>query len=366
MKNFYIPKKIVAGFQSRKDTFTEKLAYIIYYDNIGKLRKEKSWEGWRNDKIPKMEILNEPTSGFVLNKGIQRCNWGHFSSNRSMIRIYDPRGLEFEITPQNLVWILMHVDCSKREIQDKLVYAWDGTELLLLPSSSEEYKEATQYTDLQGVKFSARDLKKGHTYITKQGEEHVYIGFFSYWDWKYNYNVQGRYGKNRTSKKYHIFCDPLKSKKDDAHYSPKFFPIRSVSSKIAKCISEQPHNNYANLVDEWVKREESTEIVKFKLKKIIKETWDKFKKGGYNSSDKIYLYENNEYYQCNVNIDNQYIKSYKVTFNRHARIIPARRYSSYVYQATPSYELGETYKAITDPSIFGTLIKIGKNGEHYE
>ena len=32
----FIPKKINVGFQNRKDTYTGKLAYVIYYDEDGK------------------------------------------------------------------------------------------------------------------------------------------------------------------------------------------------------------------------------------------------------------------------------------------------------------------------------------------
>lgn len=38
----FIPKRINVGFRNRSDTYTKKLAYIIYYDEKGKLRKETS------------------------------------------------------------------------------------------------------------------------------------------------------------------------------------------------------------------------------------------------------------------------------------------------------------------------------------
>lgn len=37
--NLYIPEKIKVGYQ-------ERLAYVIYYDHTGKLRKEPSWRNW--------------------------------------------------------------------------------------------------------------------------------------------------------------------------------------------------------------------------------------------------------------------------------------------------------------------------------
>ena len=67
-------KKIKVGFQERSDTFTKKLAYVIYYDQKGKLRKEKSWNSWKDDKIQDLDFDNIPTSGFVLNKMLADIN----------------------------------------------------------------------------------------------------------------------------------------------------------------------------------------------------------------------------------------------------------------------------------------------------
>jgi hypothetical protein len=66
----FIPSKIKIGFQKREDTYTKKLAYVIYYDLKNKLRKETSWNSWRDHKIEPLEFENKPISGFVLNKGV--------------------------------------------------------------------------------------------------------------------------------------------------------------------------------------------------------------------------------------------------------------------------------------------------------
>ena len=50
-KQLFIPKKLKIGFKDRQDTYTGKLAFLIYYDQKGKLRKEKSWQSWRSAKI---------------------------------------------------------------------------------------------------------------------------------------------------------------------------------------------------------------------------------------------------------------------------------------------------------------------------
>ncbi len=139
--NIYIPKRIKVGYQKREDTYSKKLAYITCFGVDGKQRKAHSWETWRDKKIEAEEYDNEPQEGFVLNKNVERYNWGHFGSGRSYIRVYDVRGIEFEITPENLIGILMHTNCNKRGLDGTFVYAWRGKDLLLLPTTSEEYQK---------------------------------------------------------------------------------------------------------------------------------------------------------------------------------------------------------------------------------
>lgn len=55
----YIPNKLKVGFQNRSGTYTGKLAYIIYYDQKGKLRKEPSWNNWRSKDIEPEESRGE-------------------------------------------------------------------------------------------------------------------------------------------------------------------------------------------------------------------------------------------------------------------------------------------------------------------
>lgn len=59
--SIFVPKTINVGYQNRSGTYTGKLAYVIYYDEKGKLRKEASWNSWRDDKILNDEFDNVPT-----------------------------------------------------------------------------------------------------------------------------------------------------------------------------------------------------------------------------------------------------------------------------------------------------------------
>jgi hypothetical protein len=180
----YIPDKVKIGFQNRDDTFTKKLAYVVYYDMKGELRKEKSWEQWRDKKIDPQDFANTPTEGFVLNKKVGGYK-SHWNFRNTHIRVYDPRDFEFEISVPNLLFILTQCDCSRgKGLEGKFVYAWQGTELVLLPERSEEYQSSKTYTALQAVRVKAKDLQPGASYLTKKQECLTYIGKFDHYQIK--------------------------------------------------------------------------------------------------------------------------------------------------------------------------------------
>lgn len=255
----FIPQKLKVGFQKREDTYTGKLAYVICYDEQGKLRKEYSWEGWRDKKIEPQEYGNEPTSGFVINKDIQRYNWSHFSSGRSMIRIYDPRGFEFEISPNNLTHILMHTDCLRRGLEGNFVYSWSGKDLVLLSEKSEEYVNSIKFTELKSKKVTAAELKEGYSYITKKQETWIYLGKFDYHHrdvWHYY-----RTKKLPQKEKFLIFVDE----------KGLIFPKKN-KNDLAEINSDQIVSNYAELVDKYLGSINGGAIVKFEVRKTNKKT----------------------------------------------------------------------------------------------
>jgi len=108
----FLPKNIKVGYNERSDCYTNKLAYVIYYDEKNKLRKETSWQSWRDKKLGEDDFSNEPTEGFVLNKkaGGTRYSW---NTRNTYSRVYDPRGFEFEISIENLLFILENTNSIK-------------------------------------------------------------------------------------------------------------------------------------------------------------------------------------------------------------------------------------------------------------
>lgn len=239
--NLFIPKKIKVGFQKREDTYTGKLSYIIYFDEKGMLRKENSFESWRDHKIETLELDNKPRSGYIFNKGVQRYAY-HYGSGRSMLRVYDPRDFEFEISIDNLEAVLMYSDISKKEIMGDYVFAWSGKDLILLPTASQEYQESVKYTEKQDKKVSAKELKKGATYTLKKSEEkYIYLGYFEwFYDDSYSY---GLIATNKSKGKKHVFAKEYNGDKKEKI----IFEVPAVSA-LSECVNEEVNEHYAELV----------------------------------------------------------------------------------------------------------------------
>lgn len=181
--NIFVPTKINVGFQSRQGTYTGKLAYVVYFDEKGKLRKQTSWDNWRDKDIPNEIYDNKPTEGFVLNKkvgGVEE-SWG-WDVRKTYTRIYDPRGFEFEITIPNLLWILENCNCIKgKGLEGQFIYGWDGADLVLVPVASPDYKEIERKNKVfhNNDFIKAKDLKIGAKYLSKNDVMYVYMGRFN-------------------------------------------------------------------------------------------------------------------------------------------------------------------------------------------
>lgn len=174
--NILIPDKINVGYVKRGDTYTGQLGFVTYIDNKGQLRKEKSWNDWRNADLGNNIYDNTPVSGFVLNKkvGGDRCGW---NPRQTYIRIYDPRGFEFEITTENLLYILDNTSCfAGKGLDGEFVYGWVNGQLLLISVKSPDYTKMLEFTDnVNSNNIKPKDLIKGATYINKQNKELVYL-----------------------------------------------------------------------------------------------------------------------------------------------------------------------------------------------
>ena len=231
--SIFIPKRINVGYQNRSDTYTGKLAYVIYYDEKGKLRKEASWNSWRDDKIPNDELDNIPTEGFVLNKkaGDYSTGWDH---RHAYCRVYDPRGFEFEITIENLLYILENANCIKgKGLEGEFIYGWDGKDLVLMPVESPDYKEISEFNKIihNNECIKAKDLIIGATYLTKDNENWIYMGKFDVYD---------KYGNWKNKGKHFWFWK--------GNYFEYYKSIPK--NKFIKCMADKCNEKYANIFNE--------------------------------------------------------------------------------------------------------------------
>ena len=173
----YLPKTLKVGYQYRDTKFEKKIGYVIYYDHTGKLRKETSWEHWRDKQIDSNEFENTPTEGFMIHSNI-KDKW---SQRQEYLSIYDPRGFEFEITIDNFIYIIQHCNIINTGIVGKLVYVWKGADLILMPTADNTtYSELSKLQQsLFAQKGQVLDLISNKPYIIKVGstrEKWYYLG----------------------------------------------------------------------------------------------------------------------------------------------------------------------------------------------
>lgn len=353
MDKLFIPEKIRVGFQNRSDTFTGKLGFVTYIDQKGLLRQENAWEGWRDKKIPYVEFDNSPQSSFVFNKDVTRS--GHWSTH-SKVRIYDHRDFEFEIELSNMMYILMHSDVSKRDIQEQCVFAWEGKSLVLVPVNSDVYQKSIEHTRKEHLKFSLKDLIIGHTYSSKNDGNVIYMGYFDWSEKNYDKSFKG-VGKK------HIFS--AKPKTSYGHtYGEPFIAL--AASDLYETVDDQISQNYATLMTQLEKYPCMKKTGIFSVKKGFENIG--FKKTAYEifmvklkgtefiiSKVKLHANDDKPHYTMEKSYNNSYYDNYET-----------RNYKSKMYQERVNEKDPEAVKAFFEKIGFGTLIFKKTTGEKVE
>lgn len=262
-------------------------SYDKFQPNLGKLSNSK-------DIIP-LEFDNVPTEGFVLNKkvGGYSSGWDHRSTYS---RVYDPRGFEFEITMENLLFILQECNSMKgKGLEGEFVYAWNGKDLVLLPTSSEDYKESKIYTKAQQGKVSAKELEIGLTFKHKTMVDYVYLGRFNYFN---DVNDYYKDIKGVSCKKSHVFyniSDPSKN---------EFIGLTALGCFISKETDTQI-SNFADIFDKFNKSKHSENLSLVKLDDYkIKQNFTNYYFNGY-GEDCVFKVGDNKYEIYTVELHTQ-------------------------------------------------------------
>lgn len=287
--NIFLPKKIRVGFQKRQDTYTQKLAYVIYYDEKNKLRKEASWESWRDKKIAPVEFDNVPTSEFVLNKKVGGYKSG-WDFRNAYVRVYDPRGFEFEITVSNLLFILENTNSIKgKGLEGEFVYGWQGTDLILIPVSSPNYEELTKFNNLKhsGNHIKGKDLILGATYKHKSNVPLIYMGRFNNYSYPYQQGVK--------NKGLHYYFMRVENKDSPVSYYSDIRTFKSIGENFIEVIDDTCTPNYAKLFDKLECDAEFSPIDEYKTE-YIEYSLDEVYKLFTNGWKYVFLKRNNKTY----------------------------------------------------------------------
>lgn len=312
-----IPKRLKVGFQKRTDTYTGSLAYVIQIDNKGVIRKKHSWSQWRDKNIDPLELENVPTEGFVINKNVggYSCGW---NSRQSYIRVYDPRGFEFEITLPNLLLILQYCQISPgKGIEGEFVYSWDRADLVLLPVNSKEYKQDNPIqSSLAAKHVYKKDIILGHSYVDKHGYNLVYIGIYNY---LYCYNILP---------KQYIFYDVDKN----------VFRTYKNLNKIFRSNINDIYPDYANLVT-------------------------KYESSSYNSEPDYFIGVNEENSNKKYFVDTTYYYTYDFNYRSRYHAYTYKHMINGKYICMPiNYESSH----ITEDDCYTNVYLVCKNGSRVE
>lgn len=298
----FLPKKIKVGFNLRQDTYTGMLGFVIPHDGK-KWRQEVSWENWRQkpgmkvnagyeldkdgkpnyrkqiqitlgDEVNPIEFTNEPMEGFVLNKkaGGKAGSSSSWNIRNEVVRVYDPRNFEFEISVPNLLYILENANSYKgKGLEGKFIYGWDGKNLVLIPEESPEYQNMVKFTELQSKNVKKDEMIKGATYLNNRLEKLVYIDRVPVYEWVnrkvgtrqrsgyYSHREEELIGSFWEPKTQYVFWDEKKN----------WFVFYKDLKKISELVSREPVINYAELNDKWYKQKESANITGFEFDSAI-------------------------------------------------------------------------------------------------
>ena len=339
-----IPKKIKVGFQERTDTYTQKLAYVVYLDAKGKLCKERSWEGWRDKKIDPKEFDNVPTSGFVLNRGVGGAKQSYgWNARIEKIRVYDPRDFEFEITVENMLFILQECTSTKgKGLEGEFVYGWNGANLILIPIDSQEYKEATRFTDLKTKRVSSRDVIEGHCYLTKSMRNVMYLGKHVVYEERYGVKVND--GKSK-----HVFLELDKVPNRWGNVSKeKQYKFANDFSFLGEIINSSVSPAFADEYSEFIKSTYVGSIVGLEFLPLSEDDIKSLRTSYYGKTCVIKI--GDYYYLGSISIGDAYYgrsepKSFKFTSNERITENPF----SIVY--TSNYYTSNYYNNYTVPQI---------------
>ena len=233
---FNIARTVCVGFDPatvKNDHLPE--GTVVPYGNS---EKEKKKLRTLAEKYPKIEELdNIPLPGFTL----YDVNKPKYTSTDSSWQVIDPRGFLVRISSKNLASILQVTGITEGLIQDKCVWARNDekTEMVLVPVSSELYKDAVEGTELIETKVDINDVSIGDTVLLQNKLQGVYLGNMSLYC-SMEYTNKKEFKVSKMIRRQVIEISPGKF-----HYNADA-KILKIIKKVAKELTRQEAVNYIN------------------------------------------------------------------------------------------------------------------------
>ena len=201
--------------------------------------------------------------GFVLNRkaGGTSNGWNHRST---YCRVYHPMNFEFEISIENLLYVLENTSSIKgKGLENKMILGWQGKDLILIPEDAPEYQDMIKFTDIQKLKVSKKELIPGNIYINGYNDKVVFLKEDIGYDWS---NVP----KGLKLFFYHIRMKEVIK-----------FNIGSIKVNTNEKVNSEDFNLYCD------------QFMKNRPKKVIKEEYEKV---GFTELSKNYAYRYVKYF----------------------------------------------------------------------
>lgn len=190
-------KQLTVGIKNWKDLdqVDPQLGFMTPFANDAAYAKRldtlKGWCGgyYYPNTPPKTENLhnidNTPMTRFQI------CNvLSRWSTSNKVFRLKDPRGFMLEIYTGNVEMIMNSSNILKGGfIEDACVWGRDGQNNVLVPITSEEYKESVLFAE---KKCTVKDLTPGDLVQSKDGRIETYLGEFT----ACGKNVETTYNRN--------------------------------------------------------------------------------------------------------------------------------------------------------------------------
>ena len=148
-----------------------ELAYMTHTGSGLKKRQETD-RRWAGQSAVEFTHKNELLHGFQIGDVVSR-----YSTSNKLFRVRDPRGFVVEIPSENVAKMLKGCTVIKGHIQERAIWAREGSNHMLLTEGSDEYREAfskklkTATSTVTPTKVSpGAILEDGH------GDKYLYIG----------------------------------------------------------------------------------------------------------------------------------------------------------------------------------------------